>query len=86
MKVLKVRRLGDSNIVVLPKELEKLGYLPGETVVVEALPTGDVLIRPADHLRAVMDDLARRVVEEDREALALLEAHDRRETREHSAR
>ena len=77
MKVLKVRRLGDSNIVVLPKELERLGYLPGRTVVVEALETGDVLIRPAEHLRAVMDKLARRVIEEDREALALLEAHDR---------
>jgi len=77
VKVLKVRRLGDSNIVVLPKELEKLGYRPGETVVVEAVPSGAVLIRPAHHLRAVMDKLARRVVEEDREALALLEAHDR---------
>lgn len=78
MKVLKVRRLGDSNVVVLPKELEKLGYSPGEAVVVEALPSGDVLIRPAAHLRAAMTELARRVVTEDREALDLLAAHDRK--------
>ena len=86
MKVLKVRRLGDSNIVVLPKELEKLGYSPGETVVVEALVTGEVLIRPAKHLRAVMDKLAQRVVDEDRQALDLLAAHDRGEEPERLAR
>jgi antitoxin component of MazEF toxin-antitoxin module len=77
MKILTVRRLGDSNVVVLPREFEKLGYRPGERVMVEALPSGDVLIRPAEHLRAAMDDMARQVVEEDREALDILDAHDR---------
>jgi len=73
MKILTVRRLGDSNVVVLPREFEKLGYKPGERVLVEALPSGDVLIRPAEHLRAAMDEMAHQVVEEDREALDILE-------------
>jgi antitoxin component of MazEF toxin-antitoxin module len=77
MKILKVRRLGDSNIVVIPREFERLGYTPGDRVVVEALPTGEILIRPADQLRATMDRLAARVVAADKEALDILAAHDR---------
>ena len=73
---MKVRRLGDSNIVVIPREFEKLGYAPGERVLVEALPTGEVIIRPADHLRVAMDQLAKRVVAENREALDILATHD----------
>ena len=78
MKIVKVRRLGDSNIVVIPREFEKLGYTPGDSVLVEALPNGEILIRPADQLRATMDRIIDQVVDEDREALQILADHDRK--------
>jgi hypothetical protein len=45
--------------------------------LVQALPTGEILIRPAEQLRATMDRLAAQVVAEDREAMDILAAHDR---------
>ena len=41
MKVVKVRRVGNSNVISIPKELEPQGYVPGASVLVEELPGGD---------------------------------------------
>jgi hypothetical protein len=37
MKVVKVRRVGNSNVVSLPRELEARGYEPGTSVLIEEL-------------------------------------------------
>lgn len=77
MKVLKIRRLGNSNIVVLPRELEDAGYAPGVSVVVEKLEDGSLRVVPAEQIREVIRNVGRRVVEENRGALEILAEHDR---------
>jgi len=45
MKVVKVRRVGNSNVVSIPRELESRGYAPGTSVLIEELDGW----RAADH-------------------------------------
>lgn len=77
MKVHRVRRVGDSNMVALPKALEASGYGPGAEVLIEELPDGTLHLVKTDELRRRIRDIGRRVVDEDREALEILAAHDR---------
>lgn len=56
MQVMKIRRVGNSNVVSLPHALEQLGYTAGTTVLLEALPDGALHIVPTDRVRAVMRD------------------------------
>jgi antitoxin component of MazEF toxin-antitoxin module len=77
MHVVKVRRVGNSNVVTLPQEYEAAGYVPGTSVVVEQTPTGELLVMPEARLRDGVQEIGRRVIAEHREALDLLEAHDR---------
>ena len=77
MKLVKVRRVGNSNVMTLPHGIERLGYLPDSQVLVEELPSGQLLVTPADRIRARVRRVGRKVVAEDREALRILEAHDR---------
>jgi antitoxin component of MazEF toxin-antitoxin module len=79
MHVVKVRRVGNSNVVTLPRSLEAEGFEEGASVVVEELPTGEVLLVPVARVRERMRAIGRRVIAEDREALDLLAAHDRGE-------
>ena len=76
MKVRRVRRVGDSNMVALPKELEALGYTPGTDVLIEELPDGSLDLLKTDDLRRRIRDAGARVVDEDREALEILARHD----------
>ena len=46
MNVVKVRRVGNSNVISIPREFEAKGYAPGSSVLVEELPDGDL----ADHV------------------------------------
>jgi antitoxin component of MazEF toxin-antitoxin module len=80
MKMLKVRRLGDSNIVVLPRELEKLGYVPGKSVLVKAEANGDVRIVPADRVESLVSATIRDVALDNAEALEILARHDQEES------
>jgi antitoxin component of MazEF toxin-antitoxin module len=77
VKIVKIRRLGNSNVVVIPSELQRFGYTPGASVVVEAQPDGELRIIPADRVRELIRNAGRQVIEEDREALEILQAHDR---------
>jgi len=76
MKVVKVRRVGNSNVVSIPKELEAIGYTPGSSVLVEELPDGELRILPTDHVRERIREVGRRVVAEHPEALQILADHD----------
>jgi antitoxin component of MazEF toxin-antitoxin module len=79
MQVVKIRRVGNSNVVTLPHELEAAGYAAGTSVVVEQTVTGEVLLVPENRVRDRIRELGRRVIQEDREALELLAAYDRGE-------
>lgn len=76
MKVVKVRRVGNSNVVTIPRELESRGYAPGAEVLVEELEGGALRIVPTDQVRERIRDVGRRVVSERAEALKLLAEHD----------
>ncbi len=51
MKTAKIRRVGNSNVVTLPRVFERAGFTPGTEVVLEELPTGELLIQPVARLR-----------------------------------
>lgn len=79
MHIVKIRRVGNSNVVTLPHALETAGYTAGTSVVVEQTATGEVLLVPETRLRERMRAIGRRVIAENREALDLLDAYDRGE-------
>lgn len=76
MKVVKVRRVGNSNVVSLPRELEAQGYVPGTSVLVEGLDSGELRIIPTEQLRERIQTTGERVVGERSEALRILAEHD----------
>ncbi len=76
MKIMKVRRVGNSNVVSLPRELEASGYVPGTSVLVEELPEGGLRILPAELVRERVKQIAVRTVAERSEALEILAKHD----------
>jgi antitoxin component of MazEF toxin-antitoxin module len=76
MKIVKIRRVGNSNVVSLPRELEASGYLPGASVLVDELPNGELRIVPAERLRESVGDMARRLASEHEEALRILAEYD----------
>ena len=77
MDVVKVRRVGNSNVVTLPKHLESLGYGAGSEVAVEQLDDGELRLIPTKKLQALVRAAGIRVVREDADALTILADHDR---------
>jgi antitoxin component of MazEF toxin-antitoxin module len=75
MKIVKTRKVGNSVVVTLPPEL---GYEAGVDVLIDRASNGDLRIMPAARLHEVLRKRARQLIEEDAEALAILEEHDRR--------
>lgn len=76
MKIVKVRRVGNSNVVSLPRELEASGYVPGTSVLVEELPDGELRIVPTDKVRERVRQIATRQVSEHAKGLEILANHD----------
>ena len=76
MKVVKVRRVGNSNVVSIPRELEASGFAPGTSVLVEEIETGELRIIPTNQVRARIRDVGQRLVGEHAEALKILAEHD----------
>lgn len=79
MVVVKVRRVGNSNVVSLPRELEGAGYMVGSSVAIERLPTGELLIVPESRMCQHVREVGRRAIKENGEALRMLEEYDRGE-------
>ncbi len=78
MKINRVRRVGNSKVLSLPRELERVGFVDGAQVVIQELPSGEVRLLPADQLRVMVREYGRRVVGENRRALDILADHDRK--------
>lgn len=76
LRVLKVRRVGNSNVVSIPRELEARGYAPGTSVLLEELESDELRIMPTDHVHDRIRGIGRRAVEEYPEALRILAGHD----------
>ena len=79
MKLVKIRRVGNSNVVSLPREFEEAGYVEGTTVAIERAPGGELVIVPESQLRENVGSIARRAIEANRGALDILAAYDRGE-------
>jgi antitoxin component of MazEF toxin-antitoxin module len=77
VEIIKVRRVGNSNVVSLPREFEAAGYAPGASVVVEQLEDGSLHLVRTDELRDLIRSRGKRLIAEHAEALALLAGHDR---------
>lgn len=77
MEVVKVRRVGTSNVVTVPRVFEQFGYTPGTLVVVGQLPNGDLVLHRVDSAREAVRAIAAQVVAEDRQDLDFLAAYDR---------
>jgi antitoxin component of MazEF toxin-antitoxin module len=76
MKVVKVRRVGNSNVVSIPRELEARGYTPGTSVLVEELDNGELRIIPTEQVSERIRSIGHRVVADHAEALRILAEHD----------
>jgi antitoxin component of MazEF toxin-antitoxin module len=76
MNTVKVRRVGNSNVVSLPRDLEKLGFREGVSVAILPMRNGKLLLIPADQLDTYVDEVGQRIVEENRSALNALAAYD----------
>jgi antitoxin component of MazEF toxin-antitoxin module len=76
MKIVKVRRVGNSNVISIPREFEAGGYGEGSSVLVEGLPGGELRIMPTDQVSARIRDIGARVVVEHGEALQILADYD----------
>jgi antitoxin component of MazEF toxin-antitoxin module len=77
VKILKVRRVGNSNVVSLPREFEASGYGPGASVLVEQLEDGSLHLVRTDEVRDLIRSSGKRLIATHREALAILADHDR---------
>ena len=78
MKVVKVRRVGNSNVVSLPHELEGSGFVPGTEVIVDDVAPGELRITLVTHgVRESVRRALRESADENRRALEILAEHDR---------
>ncbi len=55
MKVVKIRRVGNSNMVALPKDWEDDGFAPGTYVLVERDQAGEIRMLRASDVAAYSD-------------------------------
>lgn len=76
MKIVKVRRVGNSNVISIPRELEGRGFAPGTPVLVEELESGELRVMPTDQVHDRIRKVGRRVLGEHAETLKILAEHD----------
>jgi antitoxin component of MazEF toxin-antitoxin module len=76
LKVVKVRRVGNSNVISIPRQFEAHGYAPGASVLVEELPGGELRIMSTDKVRERIRNAGGRLVAEHGKALDILANHD----------
>ena len=79
MKMLKIRRVGNSNMVALPKDWEGDGFAPGDYVLAVRDEAGEVRMLRAGDMAARVDALADEMIEKHAETLRILAEHDRGE-------
>ncbi len=78
MDLVKVRKVGNSSVITLPRSIVDQ-YPAGTRVVIQALENGDVLITRPESYEAAIQESGRRVVQQHRGLLDRLGAHEPRE-------
>jgi antitoxin component of MazEF toxin-antitoxin module len=78
MPVVKIRRVGNSNVITLPAEFETQGFAAGVAALLETQEDGSLRVTPLPDLNEHIRGLARTTAARRRRALAILEAHDRK--------
>jgi len=78
VKLVKIRRVGNSNVVSIPHQHEDLGFKPDAQVMVTALPSGELRVLPVANVRKMIREYGRRVIAEDRRALQILDDFDQK--------
>jgi hypothetical protein len=76
MKMVKVRRVGNSNMVALPKEWEASGFGPGAYILVERDQAGEARLVRAGDISERIDAIGDEMIEKHAEALRILAEHD----------
>jgi len=76
MEIVKIRRVGNSNVLSVPRAFAQAGYEAGQPVVIEQLDNGDLLIRRVESHRALIRETMRAVAERHRQSLDTLAPHD----------
>lgn len=79
MKMVKIRRVGNSNMVALPKDWEADGFVPGTYVLVDRDKAGEIRMLRAGDMAERVDALAGEMMEKHAEALRILADYDRSE-------
>jgi len=72
----KVRRVGNSNVVTIPRGLERYGFTEGQDVSFVPLETGEVLLVAAAQMETYMQQLGGQILARRGRAMATLAAHD----------
>jgi antitoxin component of MazEF toxin-antitoxin module len=76
MQTVKIRRVGNSNVVTIPAEFEADGYTAGATVIVDQAADGSLTLVPERSVREMIRSAARQIIREDQETLEILAQHD----------
>jgi antitoxin component of MazEF toxin-antitoxin module len=78
MEIVKIRRVGNSNVLSVPRAFADAGYDAGQPVVIEQLENGDLLVRRVESHRALIRATMQSIAQEHRQALDMLAPHDGR--------
>lgn len=79
MQTVKIRRVGNSNVVTLSRQFEEAGYREGSEVVIDQLPNGALTLMPVSAVRRMIQEVGREQFAANREAFDFLTAYDRGE-------
>ncbi|HLG73414.1 MAG TPA: hypothetical protein VK009_23585 [Chloroflexota bacterium] len=77
METVKIRRVGDSDVMTIPASLRGEDFISGQQVLVDKLPNGALLVMPVASMRAAIRNAGRSAIRKHAEALKLLEEYDR---------
>jgi antitoxin component of MazEF toxin-antitoxin module len=72
----RLRKVGNSKVISLPRDLERLGFVEGAQIAIQELPNGEVRLIPVDRLAVMVRSYGRRAVARNRAALNTLAADD----------
>lgn len=76
MAMVKIRRVGNSNVITLPASLGGMGFKAGNAVLIEAEDDGTLRVIPVLDVDAHVREVARAAIQRRRHTLDLLRAHD----------
>lgn len=72
MNIVKIRKVGNSNVITLPRGLQELGFSEGAQIIMESTPEGELRLIPVNSLLEAIRASGRKVTREHRDALAML--------------